>query len=182
MEGSIIFVFVEGPDDKTFFEKIVEPRIAGDIDKVEYFEYSEEHPEYIEDRIRGLESDKMPDHVDYIFLTDRDDCEDKESSIEEITENYPEISQEKVKVVVIEIESWYFAGLDQDNCKKLNIPYFKDTSNKNKEEFKSRLPEKLYTSSNFKTSFLNNITTKFNVKEAKKTNDSFKEFCQYIDL
>lgn len=182
MEGRTIFVFVEGPDDRTFFERVIEPRIAEDIDKVKYFEYSEEHPEYIEDRIRGLESDKMPEYVDYIFLTDKDDCKDKESSIDEITEEYPEISREKVKVVVIEIESWYFAGLDQNNCDKLNIPYFEDTSDKDKDEFKSRLPEKLYTSSNFKTSFLNNITTKFSVEEAKSTNSSFKEFCQYVGL
>lgn len=177
-----LFIFVEGPDDKRFIERVIEPRIADKIDETNYIEYEEREKEWVKNMIARAASSDSPEELEYIFLTDRNGSKSIEQKKKEIVDDYPEIDKNKIKVVVIEIESWYFAGLTKETCKELEIPYFQDTSDKDKQDFMSKLPDTLYRNKNFKNSFLIKVTTKFCTGEAKKTNDSFERFCDHIGL
>lgn len=175
-----LIVFVEGDDDQMFFENIIKPYLSKEISDVEYFQYAEKSTEGIKARLRALKD--SPENIDYLFLSDKDQAEDIEEKLGRLTEKFEPLENSKTHVAVIEIESWYFAGLTPAQCDEFGIPYFEDTSNKNKRDFMSELSEGLYRNNNFMESFLINITVNYSLDEAKDCNDSFKKFCDAIGI
>lgn len=128
----MLYVFVEGPDDESFVSKIFSP-------------YWEEH-RFV--RYAGLTTLKIDNFLksinrtsssDYIFLGDADGCsiDDKKA---ELLSRYKNLSAEKTYIVQYEIESWYYAGADQEICRKLKLKHYTfDTDTITKEQFYSKL-------------------------------------------
>lgn len=185
MDCDRLFVMVEGVDDKLFFEEIIEPRIAHKVSNVDYLRYSQKSPTHIDNKIDNKVKafQEMPMDVEYIFLADREEgCESAEEKRDELERKYENLDRDKISVAVVDIESWYFGGLDQEACDNFSIPYFNATDNKGKRDIMQELDSTLYTSSNVVRSFLKRITGVFDVSECKNSNDSFKKFCQTIGV
>ncbi len=128
----MMYFCVEGPDD-TAFVKSVFGSVYGDC---KYIEYSKWSNKKINDFINTV---KQVDEWDYIFLGDGDGktIDDRKESL---LTKYQALESDKVYIVQFEIESWYYAGVNEATCKKLKMKnYVRETDSFTKEMFKSRL-------------------------------------------
>lgn len=180
MDGDKVFVLVEGDDDETFFSNIIEPRIYDRFENIKYWHYSQKEKKGIKKFVKSL--NEMEDDISYLFLADRDEKDSVEDKIAKLVEEYEHLTKENTYVAEIDIESWYFAGLEQEVCDEFNITYFGNTSNKGKDYFKQTLPCHLYRNNNFKKSFLIKITKNYSLDEARSCNSSFDMFCKELGL
>lgn len=128
----MLYVFVEGPDDKAYFSKIF---------GAEWGEYTiVQYASLKKDKIRGFVQSIgcIPD-ADYLFFGDADGrgIEDAKASL---LSTFPYLAVEKVFIVQYEIESWYYAGASEAVCKKLKMKHFSlDTDSVTKEQFEAKL-------------------------------------------
>ena len=175
--GNLI-VFVEGDDDKEFFRFALGPQLNPQLE-IKYFKYQQKPPEWVEERLKGIANSK---DSAYIYLTDKERDLSKEETIEAVENNYSEINSDRIHVAVIEIESWYFAGLTEESSEKLDVQYFSNTNGMSKRDFKNVLPEDRYTNSNIDSGYLMKILGEFSVEEAKETNNPFRDFCEWLNL
>ena len=77
---------------------------------------------------------------DYLFFCDSDgkSIDTKKNVLASV---YSQLSLEKAYVVRYEIESWYYAGITEAECKQMKLKDFKSsTDDLTKEEFNSKLP------------------------------------------
>ena len=112
-----LFIFVEGPDDLRFFEKVAVPIFYGKYDLVECISYSNMKNKKIKDWMRSIKAMK----ADYIFVTDINDspCVIEKKSII-INQLKNSVAQEQIIVTIKEIESWYLAGItDKEGLQEL---------------------------------------------------------------
>ena len=116
----------------------------------------------------------MPDS-DYIFLGDSDGGT-IDSKRAKLLEHYKSLSREKTFVCEYEIESWYFAGLSQENAKKLKIKHwYVDTNRLTKQQFDNLLP----TRSN-RLAIMTEMLKLYNISLAVTRNYSLKLFEEAI--
>lgn len=128
----MIYVFVEGPDDSRYFESVF-GCMFGEHRIVEYAKMTKEK---IKKYIQAIRN--MP-NSDYLFFSD-EDGKGVDNKQNEIVNKYNCLESEKVFIVQYEIESWYYAGLDQNECKKLKINNFQFYTNRiTKEQFYAKL-------------------------------------------
>jgi len=185
MECDRLFVLVEGVDDKLFFERVVEPRISHRVSEVDYMRYSQKSPDHVENKIdnKVKSFQEMPVDVDYIFLADREEsCRSIDEKLDDLDKKYENLDRDKISIAVIDIESWYFGGLNERACENFNIPYFESTDSKGKRDFMQDIDSDLYTSSNIVRSFLKRIITNFSFNECKGSNKSFARFCSRMEI
>ena len=115
MEFQRLFVFVEGDDDERFVNKI----LMSEFEKLNYsvipFKYAQETKKRIKIFINSINIM----NYDYIYLSDVDGpCVTARK--EKITGKYGELIEDgRIGIVIKEIESWYLAGLNDKDAKKL---------------------------------------------------------------
>ncbi len=168
-----IYLFVEGQDDKRFFEKIFAVKFNR---AVKIIEYAQKKEEKIESFIRSI--NKMG--CDYIFFADLDNSRCITEKKEALTKKIKCLDKGKIIVVIKEIESWYLAGLDDKSRKKLGIKIKqKKTDGITKEKFRKMVPKKYQRSLiNFKIEVLN----LFSIETATSKNSSLKYFVEKYQL
>ena len=84
----------------------------------------------------------------------------------------------RVLIVCKEIESWYLAGLTDNDCKKMGIPdSLNDTDHLSKEKFLGLMPERFGS----KTDFMLAILDLFDLDTARSRNRSFRYFMQQCE-
>ena len=169
----ILFIFVEGDDDERFFNEVLVPKFKEKYDDVKPIKYARWKKESVYKFIKSIK--EMG--ADYIYLTDIDDSPCITVKKEEIQNKYKNINNDKVIVVVKEIESWYLAGLDNKACKQLKIKNFANTDNVTKEKFNALIPKKFTPRKNF----MSEILKYFSIEIAKQKNKSFKYFVEKYD-
>ena len=133
----MIYIFVEGDDDKNFFEKIILPIYP---DYLQIIEYSQRRAKDIQGYIHSINS--MPD-ADYLFFGDEDGIgiENKKNAL---LNKYSFLDRKKLFIVQYEIESWYYAGVCLTDCKALKLTkYQEETNSLTKEQFYSKLPSRI---------------------------------------
>lgn len=156
----MLFVFVEGSDDRRFFNHYYESQ------KVNIIPYKQMANKKIASYINSVKALKS----DYLFFADADGAT-IEHKIEIVAQRYPMVEKSKIRIVQREIESWYLAGLDKTNCTKYKIKYLERTDEVSKEKFDALIPQKLDH-----TSFQVEILKHFNKDCAKSRNYSFNNF------
>lgn len=156
-----LFIFVEGSDDKRFFESYYS---SIDIKTILYANMTTKE---ISNYIKSIKSLK---NADYIFFADADGAS-IEDKIDTISKKYPACEKTKIRIVQWEIESWYLAGLDSSKCLKYKIKYLSHTDGVSKEKFISMLPKGMS-----RVTFQIEILKYFNKEEAKSRNNSFRIF------
>jgi len=169
----LLFIWVEGDDDERFFNKILSPKFQEKYDTVKIIQYAKMKKEKINNFIRSIKAME----ADYIYLTDINDSPCVTIKKRKIQSKYKNIDNDKIIVVVKEIESWYLAGLDNKVCKQFKINNFANTENVTKEKFDDMIPKK-FTS---KIDFMVEILKNFSIKIAKQKNNSLRYFVEKYD-
>ncbi|URZ15816.1 hypothetical protein [Clostridium felsineum] len=160
-----MIIFVEGPDDERFYKWYFK-------NKVKIIPYATEKKEKINNYIKSI---KKIDYMDYIFTCDIDSVNLSEKK-KLILKTFSNCDEDKIIVSIAEIESWYLAGLNKENSKKMKIKYFSNTDNITKEKFNNIIPKK-YSS---RLSFMIEILENFDLEEGVRKNKTLYYFHDFI--
>ena len=162
-----IFLWVEGSDDERFIYAVVKPILEKKYNDVKIVPYAQESKKKINNFLKSIRSMRS----DYIFFTDNDSpC--VTASKQKSMNKYCQLEEERIQVVVKEIESWYLAGLDEESSKRLGLQFFRITDKINKEKFNNYIP-KTFDS---RIDFMLEVIKLFIVKVAMDKNGSFRYF------
>lgn len=173
MTYSEIYFFVEGLDDERFIRMIV----ASLIDKkhrCSLHQYSGMSKKKIKDFLNSI---KAMNYADYFFLRDINSSScitKKKSDLRDVYTN--RLDENRIIVVIKEIESWYLAGLDDKKCKELGIKPFRDTDSITKEQFNDIIPPKFDS----RIDFMAEVLKRFSIETAKSKNKSFQYFMEKL--
>ena len=163
----MLYIFVEGYFDELFFKKTF---FTNDTNI--FIQYFDQKTEKINSYIKTVK--KMP-NCDYLFFGDGDgnSIEDKKNYL---LNQFNEIESNKIFIVQYEIESWYYAGVCDGDCKKLKLSKFEFFTDKiTKEALVSKMSkplERQYVMSKMLDFFVEEI--------AISRNTSFKIFSDYM--
>lgn len=113
-------------------------------------------------------------NADYIFVADINDALSETAKRQKIQGEFSEVEGDRIIVVIKEIESWYLAGLDDANSRKLGIHFSGCTDNVTKEQFNSLIPKKFDS----RIDFMSEVLKRFSLEMAKQKNKSFKGFLE----
>ncbi|HHT9139403.1 MAG TPA: hypothetical protein ACFYEA_02580 [Candidatus Tripitaka californicus] len=168
-----LFIWVEGPDDVRFFDGIVKPVFERKYGLVKVIEYSKLKRERIDNFLKSI---KAMD-ADYIYVKDINDAPCVTAKKEGIQKKLNNINNDRIMVVIKEIEGWYLAGLDKANSKKLRLTPPSTTDNLTKEAFNGLIPKKFYS----RIDFMLEVLKCFSTEMAKQKNRSFRYFLEKHD-
>lgn len=170
-----LYIFFEGPDDERFITKIIKPIYANSYNYIKLIPYSKEPAKFVNNFIKSI--DAMP-NTNYLFFADYDSYSCITSKKEFIKSVYTQINTDFIYIVMEEIESWYLAGLNEQNLRKLGINCVECTDTLTKEQFNLLKPRKFKSRLDFMIEILN-IYCK---DTAKSRNKSFKYFIDRFDI
>lgn len=166
-----LFIWVEGGDDRRFFDVIIKPALERKFNLVEVRTYANLKREKVNNYVRSIKAMS----AEYIFVTDINDAPCITYRKQAKQDEFTSIDKDKVIVVIKEIESWYLAGLDDAGSKNCGVAPCNTTDNITKERFNSLTPAKFGTS---RIDFLQEILKYFQVETAKQKNESFRYFLE----
>jgi hypothetical protein len=163
-----LFIWVEGADDVRFFEEVAKPLFDQRYDSVIIRPYSAEKPEKVNSFLRSIKAMK----ADYLFVTDINSDPCVRDRKQRRLDRYQNLEADRIVVVVKEIESWYFAGLDGVSSKRLGVTSLTKTNTLTKEAFNTHIPSKFDS----RTDFMLETLKCFSVPVARGKNKSFDYF------
>ena len=168
---SFLYLFVEGTDDERFFRRVFESQLREKgvfLFVVRYSRKPEKHA-WVARYARSIESMGAR----WIFVTDLDKGPCVPAKKDEIRRELAKVGARNAAVVVVvkEIESWYLAGLSEDEWEALGLSGLppRSTEKIDKEQFNRLIPRKFET----RTEFMQEILNRFSQQEAVKRNRSF---------
>jgi len=165
-----LFIWVEGDDDRRFFTKIIKPIFQQNYDWVEVIPYATLRQEKINRFILSIKSM----NADYIYVTDINNSPCIAAKKQKIRDKHQIIDQDRMTIVIKEIESWYLAGLTSMESKNFKIQILKTTDDITKEQFDQFQPKR----HDSRISFMLEILNCFSIETAKQKNKSFKYFVE----
>ncbi len=165
-----LFRWVEGADDERFFEKIIKPKLQKKYNSIDIIRFAALKKEKIDNYLKSI---KAMD-ADYIYITDINNSQCATAKKQKIQNHLRNIDEERIIVVIKEIESWYLAGLDNTYARKNKLRSLSDTNNISKEQFNSLIPKKFDSRIDFMLEILQN----FSFEIAKQKNKSFRYFIE----
>lgn len=166
---SQIWFLVEGNDDERFVRSVLVPEFMRVYDHVQIWQYSQATNR---ERVAILRSiDRM--RADYILLCDLDEFPCVTSKKESMISRLVELSDDRIAVVVKEIESWYLAGLDEEGCQALDI----DRVNRPDEVAKEKFDALVGGKSNH-TDMMVEILKRYDISQARHRSPSFAYFAR----
>lgn len=128
----MLYVFVEGPDDYNFFDKL----FRNEFGEYKIINYAQMSKIKVNKYLKTITA--TPD-CSYLFFGD-EDGKGIETKRVELLKEFEYLKDQSLHVVQYEIESWYYAGVSQENCKRLKIKHFEfNTDSLTKEKFYSKL-------------------------------------------
>ncbi len=163
-----LFILVEGEDDVRFFGRIMKPLFAPRYDAVEIFPYACTKRIKVNSFIKGM----AQMHNDYIFVADIDAERSVKEKKQLLYSWYPALSGANTVVVVMEIESWYYAGLPDETLQRFGLPVLSSTDDLTKEGFNALIPP----SFDSRIDFMFEILKSFSPTTAARHNQSFRFF------
>jgi len=175
MTYKLLFILLEGDDDKRFFESVVEPFFEERYTMIKFWKYANKNKKLRANFIKSIDAMK----ADYICVGDIDDAPCITAKKEKIADDFDEkITKDKIVIVIKEIESWYLAGLDEKTSKRLGIcKKIKTTDNITKEHFNQLIPKNMP-----RIEFMQKILENYDVGVAEGGNRSLGYFLnKWID-
>lgn len=166
-----LIIFIEGPNDKRFFESIVRPKIETQFDCIQFYEYATKTVKQTKNFIKAI--NKLS--YKYIFVKDFDSSVCITQRKQQVLDKYCDCDKSLIQVVKIEIESWYAAGINKRSYKKLRIREFKDCNNVCKNVFEQHLPPKSIVQDK-----MIDILENYDLTFARKNNNSLDYFFQKV--
>ena len=168
MTYKLLFIFIEGNDDERFFEKIIVPKLKEKYNALQILKYAKVKNKKIDSFLKSVKAMG----AEYIYATDINLAPCVTAKKQETLNKLKNIDDDRIIVVIKEIESWYLAGLDGENSRKLGISPCNNTNNYTKEQFNGLIPIKFDS----RTDFMQEILKYFQVEIAKQKNRSFRYF------
>lgn len=165
-----LFIWVEGPDDVRFFNEVIKPIFDERYDWVEVRAYAKEGSDYVIKFLKSIQAMQ----ADYILVADINSAPCISKRKQKLHKIFKNVDEDRILVIVQEIESWYLAGLDEANSEKLRLPIFKTTNSFTKEQFNGLIPEKFDS----RIDFMLEILKHFSLETAKRKNDSLRYFIE----
>jgi len=169
-----LFIWVEGDDDERFFKKIIKPRLQKKYNSVEVICYADMKKKKVSSFFNSIRAM----NADYIYVADINGAPCIMLKKQKIRDKLGNIDEDRIVVVVKEIECWFLAGLGNTESKKLRICAFSTTDNITKEQFNGLIPNKFHSS---RINFTLEILRFFSIEIAEQKNNSFKYFIQKHD-
>lgn len=163
-----LFVWVEGENDIRFFDKIIKPKLQKKYNLVEVRSYAVLKKKKIRNFLKSIKAM----NAEYIYAGDINDVPCVTSRKKKIQSKLRNIDESRIIVVIKEIESWYLAGLSDEDTQKLKIRSYKTTDGITKEQFHDLIPKKFDS----RIDFTLEILKCFSVEIAKQKNRSFRYF------
>jgi hypothetical protein len=170
--GNTLHILVEGDQDDSFVQKVVKPWLLnkGKYNNVETFAYANRKKEITENYVKTIKEKQE----DILCLTDSTHASCISGRIDDLINNGIGTFERKAIIVVVkEIESWYLAGVDNQCCRRIHIPYFERTEQIKKEEFHSIIAKSKYKP---KPACRLEMLKYFNIVLASQRNISFYRF------
>jgi len=164
---NILYLFVEGTDDERFFESVIKLIFKKNYDYVEVRKYAEKTKKYIFNFLKTIKSMNNS----YIYFSDINNAPCITLKKQEILKKYKNIDKDRIIVVIKEIESWYLAGLHDEDSKKFTKKLFKSTDTITKEQFKKFIPK-----NESRINFMIELLNVFSRDTAIQKNNSFSYF------
>jgi hypothetical protein len=163
-----LYILVEGEDDVRFFGRIIKPLVTSRYDSVELLPYASIRRAKVNNFIRGMAEMKN----DYIFVADIDTERSVRDKKQLLYHWYSNISGGNIVIVIMEIESWYYAGLPDEALQKFGLPSLPSTDKLTKEDFNALIPPAFDS----RIDFMFEILKSFSPATAARHNQSFKFF------
>ena len=163
-----LFIFVEGNDDQRFFNRIVRPLVESGYASVEIIMYASMKSVNV---CRFVRSITAMDY-DFILCSDIDQERNVRAKKMELKTRFCPIDDDRIVVIIQEIESWYLAGLDEKAQKRYSLRPYRGTNHITKEIFNRMIP-RFYTS---RIAFMAEILDHFESEVAQEKNRSFRYF------
>ena len=161
-----LWLLVEGVDDERFVESVLAPEFQRAYDDVRIWQYSQVTLRKRVDFLRNIH--RM--NADYILLCDIDEHPCVTSKKESVKSRLPSLSDDRIAVVVKEIESWYLAGLDERDFQELRITNVNRPDEFVKESFNALLRGKV------RINMMREILKRYDISQARRRSPSFGYF------
>ena len=155
-----------------FFDEVMRPLLEAQFDWVEVVQYAQKPPTWRGSYIRSIRS--MQD-ASYIYVADQNAstaCVTAKKT--EVRDEVSDVEDDRLMVVVLEIEGWYLAGLDGEHSARLEIAEYANTDKITKERFDGLQPTRFES----KLDFVLEVLDCFSVETARAKNASFDYFCR----
>jgi hypothetical protein len=167
-----LFLLVEGDDDARFVERIVIPELRSRYDFVQVWKFAQKKKEKVNAFLRSIKSMG----ADYLLLGDLNAYPCFPKKKEALLQAFTELESTKTVIVVREIESWYSAGLKDDNPLGVRAPT--DTTSLTKEQFNDTMPKGFDS----RIAYMIEVLKHFDIRAAAARNPSFLYFAQRCGL
>lgn len=175
MSYKILYVFVEGDDDERFFKQVIYLKLSGSYSNVFYIQYAREKNEKINKFIKSIDS--MP-YGDYILLSDIDNHSSVKEKKSVLKAHYSYLNLDKIYIVINEIESWYYAGVNEKIAKKLKIECPTCTDIITKEAFNKIIPSKF----RYRLDFMIELLKEYCFETGKEKNKSLNHLAKSYNI
>jgi hypothetical protein len=113
-------------------------------------------------------------HNDYIFVADIDTERSVRDKKQLLYHWFSHISGGNIVIVIMEIESWYYAGLPDEALQKFGLPSLPSTDKLTKEDFNALIPPAFDS----RIDFMFEILKSFSPPSAARHNQSFRFFIE----
>ena len=181
-----LYILVEGGDDERFFESIVRPICEKDYGFVQCWQYSQKTKRRVNSYLKSIRAMQASGEVDLVIVADMDESPCVTDKKERILSSFRSLSagtgrstelssSTRILIVCREIESWYLAGLNDEECERLGLTTTIDNTDRiSKEQFLSLMPHRY----NSKAEFMLEVLRVFDHETARSKNTSFRYFMQ----
>jgi hypothetical protein len=173
MEHKRLFLLIEGDDDERFFQRIIKPKYEEKYDTVTLWKYAQVRNQKVDNFLRSIKAMG----ADYIYIVDINLAPCVTAKKQEIRGGLKNIDQDKIVVVIREIEGWYLAGLDDKISQHIGIRPSNTSDNITKEQFDDWVPKKFDS----RIDFMMELLKYFSIEMAKQKNRSFRYFLEKHD-
>lgn len=169
----MLYVFVEGPDDERYFRKIYggffQEKFGG-FQPVLYAGWTSK-------KINGfLNTISHTQGWEYIFFGDADG-KGLEQRRADLAGKYISLSGERIFIVQYEIESWYYAGVDETSCGEMKLKRYEyRTDTLTKEDLYKKFPSRAD-----RIAIMQEMLNRYSISLAVQRNYSFQIFQQSLD-
>jgi hypothetical protein len=169
-----LFILVEGEDDIRFFGRVMKPLFVPHYDSVEIFPYASIRRQKINNFLKSV----AEMHNDYVFVADIDTERSVRDKKQLLYHWFSNINGSNIVIVIMEIESWYYAGLPDESLQKFGLPSLPSTDGLTKEDFNALIPP----SFDSRIDFMFEILKSFSPSTAARHNRSFQFFFERYHL
>lgn len=174
-----LYFFVEGDDDERFLKSIVEPMLSNHYEYIHIYQYAQKKPRKVEEFLKSIRSlNSKGIESDYILIADINSAPCITGKKKLISDRFDGISNERIVIVIEEIESWYLAGLNASESEKLGLPVHETTDHIDKSRFDSLKPSRFQS----RIDFMKEILKHFSRETACDRNASLEYFFSKLKL